>query len=199
VDTSSQVELLLSGVACPSTSQCTAIDTHGREVTFDPTSSGTPTVTTVDAGQPLHGVACPSSNQCTVVDQSGGQVTFDPPSPGTPTRMTLEQGEYLNDVACPTTSRCIAIDYDAKLTFDPTSPGTPTRTTIGSGALGEFLNAIACPVASQCTAVTGSGSALHKRIVVLGSATVTVAAGHHATIKISLMAGAGACSSNTTS
>jgi len=27
---------------------------------------------------------------------------------------------------------------------------------------------------------------LHKRIVVLGSATVTVAAGHHATIKISL-------------
>ena len=42
----------LSGVACPSATQCTAVDQSGGEVTFDPTSA-TPNSTrhTIDSGR----------------------------------------------------------------------------------------------------------------------------------------------------
>src|ERR1700730_15132402 len=39
----------LHGLACPSVSQCTAIDYNRQEVTFNPTSPGSPTPTTIDS------------------------------------------------------------------------------------------------------------------------------------------------------
>ena len=59
-------------------------------MTFDPTSPGTPTPTTIDSTNYLDGVACPSTSQCTAVDGDGQQVTFDPTSPGTPTPTTID-------------------------------------------------------------------------------------------------------------
>src|SRR5437899_9699842 len=53
----------LEGVSCPSTTQCTAVDAVGQEVTFNPTSPGTPTTVTVDSGQQLRAVACPTTSQ----------------------------------------------------------------------------------------------------------------------------------------
>src|ERR1700733_1520302 len=50
----------LGGLACPSATQCTAFDFSGQQVTFDPSSPGTPTPTPVDANG-LGGVACPSA------------------------------------------------------------------------------------------------------------------------------------------
>src|SRR5207237_836739 len=77
----------LYGVACPSTSQCTAVDGYGREVTFDPNNPGRATPTTIDGPYALYAVACPSTSQCTAVDAQGGAVTFDPKKPGSPTRI----------------------------------------------------------------------------------------------------------------
>ena len=54
-------ENFLAGVACPSNSQCTAIDFRGHEVTFDPTSPGAPPSITIDSNAGLSAVACPSS------------------------------------------------------------------------------------------------------------------------------------------
>lgn len=65
-------------MACPSTSQCTAVDNSGRQVTFDPTSPGTPRPTTIESGNQLDSVACPSTSQCAAVDRAGNEVTFDP-------------------------------------------------------------------------------------------------------------------------
>ena len=75
-------QLGLNGVACPSTTQCTAVDANGQQVTFNPNSPGTPTPTTIDVSD-LIGVACPSAVQCTAVDGFGKAVTFNPTSPGT--------------------------------------------------------------------------------------------------------------------
>src|ERR1035441_10422144 len=80
----------LAGVACPSATQCTAVDLSGQQVTFNPASPGTPTPTTIDTTS-LAGVACPSATQCTAVDAIGRQVTFNPASPGTPTPTTNER------------------------------------------------------------------------------------------------------------
>ncbi len=149
----------LSGVACPSISQCTAVGSGGRQVTFDPTSPGTPTPTTIDSTN-LSGVACPSISQCTAIDTAvggdGQQVTFDPAAPGTPTPTTIDSssGYGLSGVACPSVSQCTAVGYDGReVTFDPTSPGTPTPTTIDS----TNLDGVACPSTSQCTAVDSGG------------------------------------------
>lgn len=79
----------LNAVACPSATQCTAVDDNGQEVTFDPTSPGTAASYTVDSGHRLFGVACPTVQQCTAVDDNGQQVTFDPASPGVPTPYTV--------------------------------------------------------------------------------------------------------------
>ena len=47
----------LDGVACPSTSQCTAVDFGGYEVTFNPNSPGNPTPTKIDTYVPNAGLA----------------------------------------------------------------------------------------------------------------------------------------------
>jgi hypothetical protein len=89
----------LSGVACPSSRQCTAVDAAGRDVTFDPTSPGSPTPHRIDSslgtnGDVMIAVACPSTRQCTAIDNSVHEVTFDPTSPGTPTPVTIEPGFF---------------------------------------------------------------------------------------------------------
>ncbi len=148
----------MKAVACPSTSQCTAVDYVGNEVTFDPNSPGTPTTTTIGTAI-LQGVACPSTSQCTAVyatrNGGGNEVTFDPNSPGTPTPTTIDAVTFLDAVACPSTSQCTAVDEDGnQVTFDPTSPGTVTPTTIDAVT---GLDAVACPSTSQCTAVDHAG------------------------------------------
>ena len=170
---------LLSGVACPSTVQCTAVDARGQELTFDPASPGTPTPITVSDSYPagyspggeyypagnygLEAVACPSTSQCTAVEYDyleppyvARQVTFDPATglvitPPT----TIDDGGTMKSVACPSTSQCTAVDYVGnEVTFDPTSPGTPTTATVGTA----ILQGVACPSISQCTAVYAGDS-----------------------------------------
>ena len=72
----------LQAVACRYTSQCTAVDGAGQEVTFNPASPGKPRAVTIDpAGGGLTGVTCWSSTGCAAVDAAGQEVTFDPTSP----------------------------------------------------------------------------------------------------------------------
>ena len=79
-------------IACPSAHQCTAVDADGQEVTFDPTSPGTPTPISVGGAFSMPAaVACPSTGQCTFVG-AGGEVTFDPTSPSTPDSVNRRLG-----------------------------------------------------------------------------------------------------------
>ncbi|HTW20299.1 MAG TPA: hypothetical protein VME70_08825, partial [Mycobacteriales bacterium] len=129
------------GVACPSATQCTAIDVAGRQVTFDPASPGTPTPTptTIDTGHDLIGVACASATRCIAVDGDGRQVTFDPASPGAPTLTTIDL-TTLTAIACVSADECTAVDatgYETtaraisttSLACSPSSLKTGTATT----------------------------------------------------------------------
>ena len=149
----------LVGVACPSTSQCTAVDGGGKQVTFDPTSPGTPTPTSVGVdGWGLDAVACPSTSQCTAGDGSDQEVTFDPTSPGTPipTNLGLTGYAALTGVACPSTSQCTAVGgIGQEVTFDPATGSVTAGPTTIDGS--NFLSGVACPSTSQCTAVDGDG------------------------------------------
>jgi hypothetical protein len=150
-------------VACPTATQCTAVNNDAQQVTFDPANPGTPTPTTIDTSNGLDGVACPSATQCTAVDGIGQQVTFDPASPGTPTPTPIDAVLRLAGVACPSATQCTAIDITGhQVTFDPASPGTPTPTSIDPNS---HLTAIACVSADECTAVDETGHETTARAV----------------------------------
>jgi len=147
----------LEGVACPTATQCTAVDDNGQELTFNPQSPGDPTPTLIDSDGDgyLAGVACPTATQCTAVDDDGQQVTFNPQDPGSPAPATIDGGNELDAVACPTASQCTAADDNGdEVTFNPQSGGAHSPTSID--AVSE-LSSVACPTASQCTAVDDEG------------------------------------------
>jgi hypothetical protein len=139
----------LSGVACPSAGQCTAVDYVGQQVTFNP-APGTLIPTTVEAGGLSRGVACPSVSQCTAVG-GGDEVTFDPAAPGTPTPTTVDSGHYLYGVACPSASQCTAVDRSGRAIEGDLS--TPASWNLEPIAGANILYAIACSSVAQCVAV----------------------------------------------
>ena len=148
---------VIEAVACPSASQCTAVDGSGQEVTFDPGSPGASTPVEIDPGSDpespnsLAGVACPSAAQCTAVDQEGDEVTFDPSDPENAAVVSIASG--LSAVACPSVSQCTAIAGGRVVTFDPASPGRDVTITVD----GAGLTALSCPATTQCTAVDDFG------------------------------------------
>jgi hypothetical protein len=140
-----------SGVACPRTSQCTATDYDGRELTFNPNSPPAPPhpIKLVSPTDGLAGVACVSVSQCTAVDFNKSEVTFNPLSPPKVGRPHLiDSNDNLTNVACPAIHRCVASDYSgATVTFNPASPGSPRLAPIPfAGA----LLGLACPSAAEC-------------------------------------------------
>jgi hypothetical protein len=59
------------GVACPSTIQCTAVDSGGRAVTGDPTNPASWSIVEIAGATFLSGIACTPPAQCVAVDQAG--------------------------------------------------------------------------------------------------------------------------------
>jgi hypothetical protein len=144
-------ETLARAVACPSTSQCTAVDTQGQQVTFDPTEPGHPIATTIDLDDALAGVACPTSSQCTAVDNEGKLVTFDPVEPASAT-ITDPSLDSIEAVACPSSSECIGVGNPSSnvVIFDPLAPSDLSIAPLDPE---NGLGAVACPSPTQCTAV----------------------------------------------
>ena len=145
----------LAAVACPSTTQCTGVDSNGRELTFNPAAPASPTSAIVDpigqTGNTINGLACPSTTQCTAVD-SRNVATFDPLAPAAASVSAIDPTSIseMNAVACPSTSQCTIVSGDGtQYTINPVTK-TGSMSVID---LNRSLWAIACPSVSQCTAV----------------------------------------------
>ena len=149
----------LNSVACASSSQCTAVDNAGKEVTFNPASPGSPNPSTLKPGWVFDSVACPSASQCTAVAYGAGglEETFDPTSGHEVSAPFIDfSGASLVSVACPSVSQCTAVDSGGnEVTFDQT--GADNAAGVTAVDPGHVLNSVACPSASQCTAVDQSG------------------------------------------
>lgn len=149
----------LNRLACPATTQCTAVDANGQEVTFNPQSPEDP-ASAVLSTYALSGVACPSTSQCTAVDLSGQEVTFNPQSPNGGTHSEVDASGIPLGLVCPSAAQCTAVDTGGQaVTFNPESPGTPTSGVID---LGRILIGVACPGGSltKCAAVDSGGGAV---------------------------------------
>ncbi len=149
----------LNRVACPSTTQCTAVDGQGQEVTFNPQAPQGPT-TVLISSHPLTGVACPSTTQCTAVDGQGQEVTFNPQSSTGETATKIDPGAIPLGLVCPSASLCTSVDDTGQaVTFNPQS-----GQMLASGVVdpGRILVGVDCPGSStsKCAAVDSSGGAV---------------------------------------
>jgi len=139
-------------LACPSTAQCTAVDTQGQEDTFDPQQATPPEPTAIDWGSDLSGIACPSTSQCSAVDNHGNEFTFDPQEPAALTSRRASSVS-LSEVACVSAGDCVAVGnpLDTAVAFDPLGPAESINLPIEET---DGLSTLSCPTTSQCTATT---------------------------------------------
>jgi hypothetical protein len=165
-----------SGLACPSTSQCSAVGATAANpqsaqlVTFNPASITTPTPTALPTVSIFgESISCPSSTQCTAY--GNGEMTFNPAAPGTPTPINVDN--IGNDapasqamITCPSTTQCTIVNATSRgttgreVTFNPTAPPAPTPTTVNGTAIDSAgaMSAVACASTTQCTAVDLTGN-----------------------------------------
>ncbi|HEY5194795.1 MAG TPA: hypothetical protein VIJ39_13130 [Solirubrobacteraceae bacterium] len=144
----------LSGVACPSISQCTAVDNHGGQFTFDPATPAAVGTWPVSAVS-LFAVACVSTTECVGVgNPQNTAVMFDPMGPPPSITLPIEQLDGLGAVSCPAASQCTATTLGNEITFDPAAPDNAALVPISAGG---SVHAVACPTLTQCTAVQFDG------------------------------------------
>jgi hypothetical protein len=155
----------LSGVACPSASQCTVVGNDGEEATFNPASPGTPSPVQVDGSDFMQAVTCPALDECVAVDNAGFAVMFNPQSPTSPAPKYTPAGETMFAVACLSASQCVGAGADGEaVTFDPQTAAIDEAATVVDTANGASSNAdpnlisgLVCLAQTSCVAVDYGG------------------------------------------
>jgi hypothetical protein len=148
---------------CPATWQCTAVDTNGHALTFNPDSVGDPPRTLVAPGFHITSLVCPSTTACVgglspLLPTGGPQpdvVTFNPQDPRAAKLVTITAtGFDATSLSCPAATQCTAVAGGAVVTFDPHVSLAPTAKTLDNS---DPLGAVDCPTATRCTAVGAGG------------------------------------------
>jgi hypothetical protein len=136
----------LTGVSCPSTSQCTAVDNAGQQVTFNPTHPNGAAPTSIgDGGSVLNAVSCPSTGLCVAVDADGNAIEDDA---GTWTLEPISGAGDLFSVACSSATQCVVADVDGDMALGtfvgPPPPAVPVNeaspTISGALTVGDTLS-----------------------------------------------------------
>ena len=144
----------LTATSCPSSSQCTAVDRLGQEVTFNPQAPGAPTPVVLEPGAILTAIACPSTSQCTAATSGGSAVTFDPHSPSAATITPIRAQQQIQAISCPSVTQCTTLTSDGYAeTFNPSAPGSPTPVQIDAARAGADVQ---CPSATQCVVLSNN-------------------------------------------
>jgi hypothetical protein len=158
----------ISGVACPASNLCVAVDQEGYViVSTSPSRSKWRHPLYVDHdGGGINAISCPSIHLCVAVDNNGRVITSTRPTGGAgawarPVRIDTTQGSdggqaALTAIDCPNVNLCVAVDSaygaDVVTSSDPTGGSTAWATTRLSGT----LDAVACPYHSSFCMVAGS-------------------------------------------
>jgi len=166
----SYTDAAITGTACPTATECVAVDSDGSGISYDPsTGRFIKRRFNVEEGEALTGSACSSRTQCTAVDNDGQEITFSPLTGKVITTTAIDASvgldapsgdsdNELDDVSCPGVTLCVAIDTrGAAVAFNPRSKHSVKPTLIDTG---NELTSISCPTKHRCVAVDGSGRAL---------------------------------------
>jgi hypothetical protein len=146
----------LSSVSCPNASFCTAVDSHGRALTYDGSGWSAPDLI---AGEgELASVSCTSAAFCAAVggNQHGYALTYHGTAWSSPTEVDPEGG--LKSVSCVSASFCVALaehtvegqSHGYALIYEGSSWSAPEQIDTEAA-----LRAVSCASESFCVAVGG--------------------------------------------
>jgi len=153
----------LTGVSCPSTSLCVAVDTHGEAVmSTTPTTGGWSVQSNIDSTNNLLAVSCATAALCAAVDLSGNILVSTTPATNAPW-ITADSvsGPAGNPVAiaCSAVGSCVAVTSTGRVlaSANPSSGdgSTWSRTHIDSAS---GLTSVSCSGVALCTAGDGAGN-----------------------------------------
>jgi Bacterial Ig-like domain (group 3) len=173
----------LTGVSCPSSGLCVAVDVSGNVVTSSNPTGGAAawTVTHVD-GLPygtnaLSGVSCTSSGLCVAVDGSGygNVVTSSNPTGGAAawTVTQVDQPGYLTGVSC-TSGLCVAVDISGNVVTSSSPTGGAAAWTVTNVDGSNRIFGVSCRSSGLCVAVDEWGNVVTSSNPTGGAAAWTV-------------------------
>jgi hypothetical protein len=160
----------VTGVSCPSTGLCVAVDSVGNVLTSTGPTGGTGAWVRTYTGEDSTGVesftdiSCPSTKLCVAVDSAGNIVTSTDPAGSGSTWTKTEvvpydaegESDRLEAVSCPSSGLCVVVDGRGDvLTSTAPTDGAGTWTTSKVAAHG--LRGVSCPSTKLCVAVNGEG------------------------------------------
>jgi hypothetical protein len=98
-------------LSCAATDQCTAVDSSGLGVTFEPGTGQRLAENPIDPDPPT-GVSCPTRTFCAAVDRTGRALVGNPRSRRAWIATTLPGAGPLLSVFCTSWRQCMAVDAD---------------------------------------------------------------------------------------
>jgi hypothetical protein len=142
----------VSGVSCPSTGLCVAVDSVGDVLTSANPRGGTGAWASTKVAEGFNGVSCPSTGLCVAVGEGVIATSADPTGRAGAWRVASVSGN-LRAVSCASVNLCVATDIrgDVWTSTDPTG---------GVGAWNEVhvddevLGGVSCPSVKLCVAVS---------------------------------------------
>jgi len=147
----------VSGVSCPSTSLCVAVDEVGDVLVSSDPAGGVAAWVRSKVAENLNALSCPSNGLCVAVGDGVIAVSTDPVG-GTGAWSTAKvgmEGPFLKAVSCASASLCVATDGDG----GQGEVWTSSDPTGGAGAWSEVkiseegIGGVSCPTSKLCVAV----------------------------------------------
>lgn len=158
----------ITGVSCPSTGLCVAVDGAGDVLsTTDPTGGAGAWAIAAGVAEGFDGVSCPSTELCVAVgggdvatstDPTGGAGAWSVASLIPAASQTPNKPNRLDAVSCPSARLCVATDDDGNVwtSTDPTG-GVAAWTETNVDGPKKILSGVSCPTESLCVAVDRGG------------------------------------------
>jgi len=141
-----------TGLSCPTTSFCVAVDGTGHVATYN--GSTWSSVSDIDGSNELWAVSCTSSSFCVAVDTTGHALVYN----GTTwsSASDVDGSTPLYGLSCVSTTFCMALDQTGHaLTYNGST--WSSASLIDSG---DETSGVSCPTTSFCEAVDAEGHAL---------------------------------------
>jgi hypothetical protein len=157
--------LSLTGVACPSTHLCVAVDDEGNAlISRNPIGGAAAwTVTNIDpeaaSAYGLTALSCPKVSLCVSADgYDGDALSATQPSGGSGAWTITPVGFEPAFITCPLSTLCVGNDGDTPnfTSTDPAGPGSTWHSTAAADS-GAAIDSISCPTVFRCVAVDTDG------------------------------------------
>jgi hypothetical protein len=155
---------VITGLSCPTTKFCVAVDNAGDALTTTKPTDGKSawTPADVDGTNGLSSISCPTVAFCAATDGAGHIVTSTDPAGGASawTAIAFTGTSGINDIWCPSKALCVATTNsgDVITSKDPTGGLSAWTVTDIDNSIG--LDGIACGTTVMCVAGDLSGNLL---------------------------------------